>query len=215
MTAFAATLPGPITFALTLADSQIADMVENLITSNGHRTGVPIVRGIDRSAPRELTGRVNLTAATKDAAIAAEKAIRDLLSVGTTLTLQSTNATNTVTLNVLAGSSIGGVLDAQFDLGYVAGWQAPIHLVCEPYAMAPEATPVNAANVTCPNIQDVTVTGEYPTPLQVAVTAVGELHALYIGVLPDQTKALTDLLKQAHDLFQALVQFDKPPQRRL
>lgn len=192
---FVATLGGTISVNMAIG-SDFADPPHNPIIARGHRSGVPRVLSVDHNDVRNLSGTMVIEGAGKDDAIAQVAAINALLRGGTTLEIQSTDATYSVTLNILPSPLSVPVLgDPMWELK--SRCLIPFTFQCEPYAYGPETTLVDAVSTTYPAVVDITVPGDYPAPLQLTFTGTG-LHCLYAGLLPDQSTALP--LWEAEDL---------------
>jgi len=133
----------------------------------------------------EMMETIVSSSSGKDDAIAQIRAINALVTVGTTtLTLQSTGATNAVTLNVLPSRGVSQPLDELFELdsGPVLA-SCAFSFTCEPYAYGPTVT-IFDATITAPCIVDLgTVPGDYPAPLnmQFNTNSTG-FHAIYCGL---------------------------------
>lgn len=132
----------------------------------------------------ETTETISGYSSGKDDAIAQIRAINALVTVGTTLTLQSTGATNSVTLNILPSRGVSQPLDELFELdGGPVLASCAFSFTCEPYAYGPTVT-IFDATITAPCIVDLgTVPGDYPAPLnmQFNTNSTG-FHAIYCGL---------------------------------
>ena len=196
MAVLLAQLPGPINLRLVLSDLKFADILQDLVTAKGNRSGVPRVLSVDHNETRELAGTLHLEGASKDDAIAQIRAINALVTVGTTLTLQSRAATYPVTLNILPSRGVSQPLDELFELdGGPVLASCAFSFTCEPYAYGPTQI-VYSQSVTLPNVINIDVPGDYRTPLNIAFNPTSDaVHALYMGMLPNQTTPLLSLLK--------------------
>lgn len=200
MTDFAAVIGGTIPAVLRMSDARLADVAHNLLIARGHRSGVPRVVAVDRNEPRELAGSLFIDGSSKDNAIAQLAAINALLRGGTTLAMQSRDATYAVTLNVLpSAASIPQLGNIAFENDH-AGW-VPCRLTCEPYAYGSELT-LHDAVVTLPGIVDLTgLVTDYETPLFVQVsTSPAMLHALWMGTVTDPAADIDTYLRECEDL---------------
>lgn len=139
---------------------------------------------------RRLTYSFEMQGASTDATIALTAAlIAKLPTRGSkNLVVAPTGATYAVTFVCLGiDGEIPSPYDLAFDVGHVQ--TLDVTFIAEPYAYGPETTLVSAASVTYPNVVDINVPGDLPTPLQVTFAGAG-LHCLYAGLLPDQSLAL-------------------------
>jgi hypothetical protein len=201
VTDFSAVIGGSIAVVLRASDAKLSDVAHNLLVTRGHRSGVPRVLAVDRNEPRELAGSLFIDGSSKDNAIAQLAAINALLRDGTTLALQSRDATYAITLNVLpSAASIPQLGNIAFENDH-AGW-VPCRLTCEPYAYGSEQTIVSASSITAPCIVDTSaVKGDFPTPLQISLSTSGaHMHAVYIGTVTDASADIDDYLYECEDL---------------
>lgn len=136
----------------------------------------------------------------KDDAIAQIRAINALVTVGTTLTLQSTGATYPVTLNILPSRGVSQPLDELFELpGGPVLASCAFSFTCEPYAYGPLVRLLDEI-VTAPCIVDLgDVPGDYPAPLNLQfLTNSTGFHAVYCGLQrPGSADNIGNYLREA------------------
>ena len=201
MAAFSAVLGGSITLTLTLADGQLSEVLHNLVTSKGHRSGLPRPRFVDRNAPRTISGTFQITGSSKDNAISQIAAINALVRDGSTLALQSTDATCPVALTILPSALSSPVFnDAQFE-GANRGF-IPFSWTIEPYAYGAEQTVINNAAITAPCIVDTsTVKGDFATPLWVYIDGDSvDVRTLYLAIIRNPDTDIDDYVREAEAL---------------
>jgi hypothetical protein len=62
MAVLLAQLPGPINLRLVLSDTKFSDILHDLVTAKGNRSGVPRALAVDRNETRELAGTLHIEA---------------------------------------------------------------------------------------------------------------------------------------------------------
>lgn len=197
MAPFATLLGGSISLPIKFADAHLEGVPHNLRTAKGNRIGVPRAISVDRNGERTFEGSFFIEGASKDDAIAQLKAINALLREGTTLAMQTTDATYAVTLVLLPSRAALPSLQSIAWENDHQGW-VPFVFTCEPYAYGPETTIIDEVAVTAPCVVDITVPGDFKAPLQVEFTPTGDaLHCAYLGLLPDQTTEADELIRGA------------------
>lgn len=155
---------------------------------------------------RRISYTIECKGASADATIALLLALYAKLPLKGTaknLVVTPTNATNSVTFVCLA---VEGELPNPYDIAMDVGHVATISftMIAEAYAYGPETTLVTDATFTPPDYVDLTIPGDFPTPLNVDYVvnaAQPYIHCMYLGLLPNQTTALSSLVWQYGDSF--------------